>query len=528
MVDGLFKRFLNFILDKKADSKDQEVQKTVDHDKEIDSQDLENLKGSWWKIDHIEPDSDEVKEGDNVAEQTAIPEKEIKKQEVEYFSRELYIGFDLGTSCSKVIVRDNIDQRVIPVSFNKYGYESNTFLLPTKLYFRQDKLSMEKLLANDIEITDIKTNFINNTKSDNGLPSAEIVLISYLTIAFRQIREFVIQKRSIYQKSELNWHVNIGIPCLDVINNALVEKYEKAILDAWNISLYDKFFPYDGSIVIELVNEFIKTTKSDTSDESNKMKEYICVFPELFASIKSQIDQHRLDLNRMYYMVDIGAGTVDMATFNLFRDDEDDLNYAIFVPTIKQIGSYRFSMDLINNLEIDDEQINQINDILLSLAEGNKEYDLYDLFDSRVVLNDIYDQYLHEYRTQIGTTIITTKDKYYPNAHEWTEGVPTFIVGGGKSFKINNNRFYVLSLNNEFIEMSNRGFLEPNIIKTFPPEYFESEESLKNNHHRFLVADGLADDKMNLGKVLTKVKMIDNQECPVVDIEDKYISKDVV
>ena len=63
-----------------------------------------------------------------------------------------------------------------------------------------------------------------------------------------------------------------------------------------------------------------------------------------------------------------------MATFNLFQDDEMDVNYAIFVPTIKKIGSYRFGLDLIQSLDISDSESEKVREVLFSLAEGDKEY----------------------------------------------------------------------------------------------------------------------------------------------------------
>ena len=129
--------------------------------------------------------------------------------------------------------------------------------------------------------------------------------------------------------------------------------------------------------------------------------------------------------------------------------------------------------------------------------------DLYEVFGGDVIRNEIYDKYEKDYKTQIGETIIKTKINYYPNAPEWQEGLPTFIVGGGQAFTIN-NKFYILYLHNKFLEMGNNGISNPSIKNTYPPSSFNSEDLLINNFHRFLVADGLADDKYNLGKVLTK------------------------
>ena len=103
-------------------------------------------------------------------------------------SRDLYIGFDLGTSCSKVIVRDNIDGTVIPIKFNEYGYKSNPFLLPSRIFLRRDNLSLEKFMASDIEIKDIKSHFINNIQLNNTIPSPNVIMISYMAIAFKYIK----------------------------------------------------------------------------------------------------------------------------------------------------------------------------------------------------------------------------------------------------------------------------------------------------------------------------------------------------
>lgn len=442
-------------------------------------------------------------------------------------SRDLYIGFDLGTSCSKVIIRDSITNLAFPINFGELGFETNSFLLPTRLFVSDNILSLKQEGQNNKVIYDLKSNFMNDAQTTNGDFSTDILLTAYLAIAFLFIKKAITESSPIYSKTKINWHINAGAPCLNIKNNSLINKYRKVVLNAWNISSHNEMFINYFSIDANLIIEHLKKIKAKIIDVDNSMKDYVTIFPELFASIKSQISQKRLEKNKMYYMVDIGAGTVDMATFNLFDDKEYDTNYAIFVPTIRNIGSYKFGHELVVKLLNEEIERNRLQEILFSLAEGNKNYDLYNDFGHNVINSDVYCNYEKEYRKQIGETIINTKNNYYPNAQEWREGLPTFMVGGGAKFVLNKIKFYETTLKNKFYELNNYGISQPYLIKSHAPSYFEKESILQDNYYRFLVADGLADDKSNLGKVLSNVRELYNQNNPPIDITSRYISQEM-
>lgn len=450
-----------------------------------------------------------------------------KKSNDRSLTRDLYIGFDLGTSCSKVIVRDNIDQYAFPINFGKWGFNSNSYLLPTRIYISGGTLSLSQINSDDKVVYDMKSNFINTIELKNSIVSTDVTLISYLSMAFYIIRKKVFEERNIYKKSKINWHINLGAPCINIKNNELIKRYEDVIFNAWNLSFEKVIIKDDMIINADLINNYLNNITQGIIITNNEMRNFIYVFPELFAAIKSQTSQKRLEMNKMYYMIDIGASTVDMATFNLFENDNSDNNHAIFVPEIRSIGSYNFGLELIKELSNNEAEKDNFHNIIVSLAEGNSNYDLCQNFGLNVLDNIVYKKYEKEYRDQIGKTIMYTKNEYYPNAPEWQSGIPTFIVGGGANFIFNGYKFYETVLIDKFCVFSSYGIVGPKLIKSYPPTYFVENEIISKNYYRFLVADGLAHDKYSLGIVFDNVNKLPKREATTLDLDEIFIGQEM-
>lgn len=58
--------------------------------------------------------------------------------------RDIVIGFDLGTSCTKVILQDRQLKKCYAVPFQELGHEANKYLLPSKIFICKDgRLSLD-------------------------------------------------------------------------------------------------------------------------------------------------------------------------------------------------------------------------------------------------------------------------------------------------------------------------------------------------------------------------------------------------
>ena len=64
--------------------------------------------------------------------------------------RDIVIGFDLGTACSKIVLQDKQLKKAFSVPFDGLSYKANRYLLPTKLFVdAEGKLSLAPIGTRD-------------------------------------------------------------------------------------------------------------------------------------------------------------------------------------------------------------------------------------------------------------------------------------------------------------------------------------------------------------------------------------------
>lgn len=432
---------------------------------------------------------------------------------------EIIIGFDFGTSCSKVVLRDVPRNISYAVDFGKYGHKTNTFLLPTRLYLKKDNTF--SFQSGGTLFKDIKTNLIDNPdeKLTDNLTNTDIA-IAYFGCAFQQVREwFIKMKGDIYLRNNIIWQINVGIPARDYSNSTLVTLFRYVTLLGWELSLNT------DEITIEKIHQLI----SKIPDLKNQGESWLSIHPEDIYAIPEIIAaivgyaKSRMRKDGMYFLMDVGASTVDVSMFNLFKRD-GEIKYSILWA---ELGRYGVLSQLITRLNSLPSGIKDRVSINLNLDQCTDPLpDIYHYLsdDERhsMVKTDL--TFTRELRNLIGRVIVKVKIDQNPNDSTWGNGIPIFITGGGSEID-----YYKEILLSKFLELSNMKIGYPNIVDLPNLEDLEIGDQSLSVIKRFSSAYGLSYRESDIGTIIGagSIEAISKYEF-VVDYSDRYIDKDFI
>ncbi len=507
---NIFRKLIEFLKPKMSEKVDE-----IERVGEIRQKDLKSEL-----IEHIEVEVDYVekeRESREIQIKELNEEKSTLSEDRELSEHEVVIGFDLGTSCSKVVIRDPHLKNAYAVDFAELGYIKNTFLLPTKIYYKND--GTFNLLNGDIVIDDIKLKLIDysNKYAVKDITYTEVT-IAYLSIAFSIIRDWFYQNLGyIYSDKKILWRINIGMPARDFSDNMLVSLFRFVALIGWEIS-------FDKNLSIDTIKSRINNMKSieDVNPvESLIHPDFVNAFPEIIAGVIGYT-KSRMRRDGMYLLVDIGASTVDVSMFNLFRRD-GETKYSILWADIKRLGVHILFQNRLKLLPSEAKLI----------VEKNYKQDEF-IGPMLNLYNIIPDQYIHYlqsadndfsklFRSLVGNVVLKVKKEQNPNAPEWKSGVPVFMTGGGSGLDLFHN-----GIESAFSFINNCGIEDPEFKKLPLPPDLNIPNQPPSIILRFNIAYGLSFRETDIGEIRAHetIEAISKYEFPV-DYSYRYTSKEM-
>lgn len=520
---SLLKRFLNLFKSPPTDEKSSSlsnpeiIEKTELIEKPVD------IPESRLKTEEKPEESETVESIESEVspyDQTAELEPEVSKV-VEKEDLEIVIGFDFGTSCSKVVLRDVPRDISYAVDFGKCGHRNNSLLLPTQLYL--NKKGIFDLTKGDTRISeDIKLNLIDKPydKSIDDLTNIDIV-IAYLGCVFRKIREwFDNSKGDIYLNNNIIWQINIGMPARDYSDSNLVELFRYVALLGWEVSIGT------DEVSIEKIHSIVSKVPDINSKSANQLSIHpddVYAIPEIIAAIIGYA-KSRMRQDGMFFLMDVGASTVDISMFNLYKRDEEGIRYSILWAALGRFGvlsrlrlkiaslSTEARQKLISELHLDhcidpipeiSTFISKEDNYIVDRAESNISTDL---------------------RNFIGSVITKVKRDRNPYDFAWKNGVPLFITGGGSEIE-----YYWNLLLNKFSELSNMGISKPKIVDLPNLRDLEISDQSMNVIKRFSSAYGLSYRESDIGTIIDAGSIEDIcKEEIIIDYSDRFMSKELM
>jgi hypothetical protein len=253
----------------------------------------------------------------------------------------IQIGFDFGTSSSKVVCRDVIiDKAWVHIPKHSKGQEL-PFLMSSSVCFRDGvlspstsssgeyvegglyhlKMALEKV-GLDQQDDPILTQSRAVLPSGENLETFVVVCITYLLAhALGDVRKSI-RNRFLGDVTGDQIRVNMAVPVADANVPKVEELFNRVLRQAWVLA--DEISEHSDLSylrVVELIN-----ANTDRID-SALVKDECYLYPEVSANVQGFI-RSRSSQPGIYVFSDTGAGTVDQSVFIFSRrDGEESLNY---------------------------------------------------------------------------------------------------------------------------------------------------------------------------------------------------------
>jgi hypothetical protein len=248
-------------------------------------------------------------------------------------------GFDFGTSCSKVVLRDQLTGIAKAVTFGaaKLG------LLPSLLRVHANNLygplddvageiiSYPKLIAADVAeggdrfrtvYSDRFRNFQKSAGMTNSKDAADVLLIRYFYTVIRGIRDFISRDRDWSDSDAMvdPLMVQLAVPSglMAQRDGSLEEMMRNALKAAHYLAHQQSEVP----VLDDLLR--VKSELKQLGHPALEVLDKCCViYPEVAAGVQAILRSHGTPEGK-YITMDVGAGTVDL---NAFYRHEKGLDY---------------------------------------------------------------------------------------------------------------------------------------------------------------------------------------------------------
>lgn len=273
--------------------------------------------------------------------------KSVKDSVVENSQRDPYIfqiGFDFGTSSSKIVIRDiNKDKAWVFKHFEKDNLSS--LLIPSVILFDGDtftihdtihtlypenglyhlKVALEKVALNEInaEIFHEYKNIVGKDCKYSPSELTKMATIFFLSLWLKRVVADITIKYPDYgEMKEDQIRINMAIPVADICDENVRKLFRSMLTIAWELKSESII---EDSVKIDDLNEYI----SILSDDGFAENELCQVYPEVSANIQAFIRSPASspDPTTIYFFTDVGAGTVDQSVFTYAGQEERVLNY---------------------------------------------------------------------------------------------------------------------------------------------------------------------------------------------------------
>jgi hypothetical protein len=455
---------------------------------------------------------------------------------------DIVVGFDFGTSCSKVLLRSpyHYQQKALAVRFEEVGHSSCPYLLPSVVWVGDGGRISLKPQSQGHLLRDIKYHLmrrepvpaIGRIGAGSETDAAEVA-VAFLALALRETRDwFLKRQRSLYGEFSLRWTLNIGLPSADFADEILCKTYDRVAKAAWALSLKQ------GHLTLRDAKEMLGSHHAIEKLPEHKSAE-IKAIPEVAAAVAGYARSVRRE-EGLHVLLDIGASTLDLCGFILHERDGDDC-YELLTADVCILGAsmlYRERVSAVRNAV--DEHMKGLwdeYDPVTPMKENVEDYSpCHDRVASAIKKGDA--DYSKQCRSALSRTLKHLKAKRDPLSSRWHSKLPLFLSGGGAGMSF--YRSVVADVSNwmrthwnpgdrsdgkETHDNRNEGIEIRSLVK---PQNFEADIDDHTNH-RLAVAWGLSYPETDIGEVSRPSEIGDVPEQDSYDYGGKvFVGKEMV
>jgi hypothetical protein len=326
------------------------------------------------------------------------------------------MGVDFGTAFTKVAIQA-VGSNLVPIKWSAVtGNDSETgrYVVPGFVVRTPDGEFCWRRLAE----ADIRTNLKLFAIEMAGLNKCPISAVAYLALVIRYARAFLYRNAEIGRMlagRTLRWELNIGCPTEPHENPKVVDVFRRLARTAWLLAAEDRLAEQDIVAVWT------------SADYPTGLETKPSVVPEFVAQIAEYLRSPQVT-EGLHALIDIGAATLDVATFNIVlrNDQASPSQIPIFFSAVRCLGTHylrhnrhsRLGLDLSWNDATPVESADEFG------RQNGRHLDEVDTVDK-------------EFARQIACCITKvidstrTNTRGDPNSAAWRDGLPIFITGGG-------------------------------------------------------------------------------------------------
>lgn len=234
---------------------------------------------------------------------------------------EAILGLDFGTAFTKAVIR--FDQRHYVVDWSGVVTTSDPCLMPSSFSEHEDgSVVLGVRLGREWSVHDgIKMQLLMEGRVDDDTQCDAVLFIA---AAFRHACGWLPTMCGA-QAHDLRWRLHLGLPTESWDAGAMASLF-------LNLAAAAKSLACEAS---SLTRERARHALRVARTTQDKM---VAVLPEFACQLYSYLDsaQRQSDLHAM---VDVGAGTVDVAFFNVHEEDSADV-LPVFSATVRKLGTH--------------------------------------------------------------------------------------------------------------------------------------------------------------------------------------------
>lgn len=457
---------------------------------------------------------------DGISDQPARPGEDI---------RDMVMGFDFGTSTTKVVIADRIQQKSFAVRFLD-GSGINSYLIPSHIYSDGSRYSLNQYPQS---FNNLKLPLMEESEpGDEALQAA----VAYVAVVIRRSRGWLFTEHAdIYDRTKIYWRFSLGIPSENYSNRAIVDRFKKVAKAAWlAASSSSKDITID--VVQDALNRF---------GQSERLAE-IDVVPELSAQIYGFVQSQRFDPKKpnIFLLADIGAGTLDSSVFQVRKGRAGKWDFEFFTAQVGYNGVTALHKSRIEWWKacLNNEKSELARTLAATLdgvsrirsLHGRIPEKLEDYIDGADVVFTMSPKPGCPYpdghpdgrmMNRTGSVMQQVRGYTFFKAKDYMEsqnldGIPLFLCGGGSRMAV-----YDKNICNELGAFPGVPWLRANKSVLEIPANLDAPSVMRADYDRLSAAYGLS--FLEIGKIIRampKPKVLPKKK----SYEDNYISKEMV
>jgi len=397
------------------------------------------------------------------------------------------IGLDFGTAFTKVAIRAGAD--LVPVDWSAVTGDSSVagrYVLPGFVRRTSNGEYCWRRCADGEIVGNLKLSVIEMADSDE-CPTAECptATLAYLALVIRYTRAFLYRDPDVGRKlvgRSLRWELNIGCPTEPHERPKVIELLRRIARTAWRMASVD-----------DLCEPNIAAAwRSDEADVGLETEPG--VVPEFVAQIAGYLGSPQVSAG-LHALIDIGAATLDVATFNVVLPNNQDSSprVPIFFSAVRRLGTHYLYHNRHSKLDLDfawDDAapVEPADGFAKRYGRRPNEVDTYD------------SEFVNKVAKCIANVIDGTRTNARgdPRSPAWREGLPIFMTGGGSSCELYRRAVEAgqIDLRRRIGTSSRFRFIKMDPLGARFPQFGTEIEG------RLTVAIGLTEDAENIARVV--------------------------